>query len=124
MSTKVVLAETPLTLASAKEALEKAIQEKQPLNLWVNKHGDLIGVTFEHAGSDEAACIRLTQDAPLGPSFPVCIVVRGRLLTNDGDPMSIADLPKAIKAAEAERVRFYTEREKEFGPSAWPHGAA
>ena len=109
MSTKLVLETTSLTPEAAKEALEKAMQEKKPLNLWINKYGEVFGTSLQQAGTDEAIFIRLAEESD-NPSFPVCVAVRGRLLTNDGDPMSIADLPKAIKAAE-ERVRFYTERE-------------
>jgi hypothetical protein len=119
MSTQLVLAETPLTPEAAKEALEKAIEEKKPLNLWINKYGKVVGATLQQPEkTEEATFIRLAEEAPSIPSFPVCVAVRGRLLTNEGDPMVIADLPKAIKAAESERARFYTEREKEFGPSA------
>ena len=75
------------------------MQEKQPLNLWINQYSEVVGAAFQAA---EGAQI----EAPSGPSFSVCVALRGRLLTNDGDPMSIADLPKTIKAAEAERVRF------------------
>lgn len=110
MSTKFVLKTTSLTSESAKEALEKAMLEQKPLNLWINKYGEVVGTTLQQAGTDEAIFIRRTEESD-NPSFPVCVAVRGRLLTKDGEPMSIADLPKAIKAAQ-ERVRFYTEREK------------
>ena len=120
MSTKLVLETTPLTPESAKEALENAMQEAKPLNLWINKYGEVVGTTLQQAGTDEATFIRLAEESN-NPSFPVCVAVRGRLLTNEGKPISIADLPKAIKAAEAKRVRFHTEREKEFARARGRH---
>lgn len=121
MSMKLTLRSKTLTPETAQDALLKAILEKKPLSLWVSKNGDVVGITLQEAAGDEAVALTDEADTPL---FPVCAAIRGRLTGNDGDPMLMADLPKAIKAAEAERIRFYTEREKEFGPSAWPHRAA
>jgi hypothetical protein len=108
--------------ANAKETLEKAIREKRPAGLWLDKHGEQVTVTFAPQHPDEGDVSVRLQEAMSVPSFPIAVAVRGRLFSNDGDPMSIDDLPEAIKAAEDERTRFYTEREKEFGPSAWPSG--
>jgi hypothetical protein len=123
---KFTTVETPIG-AHAKEALEKAISERKPVGLWLNKYGEQITVTLDPGESDESDVIDLGLEMSgskmSGPSFPVCIAIRGRLVSDDGDPMSIADLGRAIKAAEAERIRFYTERAEAFGPSAWPGGS-
>ena len=68
--------------------------------------------------------IRLTESDE--PSFPVCVVVRG-CSPMTASPFWIADLPKAIKLVEAERVGFYTGCEKEFAQARGrtePHGAS
>lgn len=113
----------PGSQAKVKEALEKAITEKKAVNLWLDMRGELVTMTFEpQSGGGDV--FLAAQESTSAPSFPVCIAVRGRLLNQDGNPMSIEDLAKAIKAAEAKRDRFYTEREKRFGPSASPDKAA
>lgn len=39
---------------------------------------------------------------------------------SSGDSVTVDDLPRLIQDAEDERVRFYKEREQEYGESAWP----
>jgi hypothetical protein len=39
---------------------------------------------------------------------------------NDGQQLDFDTLPVAFKDAEDDRVRFYSEREQEYGASAWP----
>jgi hypothetical protein len=106
-----------------KEMLEKAIREGKTVGLWLDKYGEPVTVTLVPRSDHDDDVIRFHEEMSV-PSWPICIAVRGRLLDNDGHPMLIGDLPKAIRAAERERTRFYTEREKEFGPSAWPRSAA
>jgi hypothetical protein len=115
---------TSIAHPDAKKPIEYAFKKKAVLRLAVDRYGDLAGWLLEKEDMDEADVERM-QDALLGnePCFDVCWVRGSELLTDDFSPMSIDDLPKAIAAAKAERIRFYTEREKEFGPSAWPEGS-
>lgn len=105
---------------NAKKLLEEAIANKTPLALFLNKYGEQITVGL--APSDpESDAFRLIEEMGLfSPSFQICTAIDGFLTNWDGDPISIEDLPKAIKAAEDERNRFYTEKEKQFGARAWP----
>lgn len=119
MSTKLNLILDEMTLpsaTSARTALETAMRDKQPLSLWLDKHGNLVALRFTDGDVAESPSSK--------PAFPVCIAIKGRLLDNDGNPMSLNLLSKAVKTAEAERTRFYTEQENRFGPSAWPRNEA
>jgi hypothetical protein len=108
--------------SEANELLKRAITNKTPAALYLNKHGEQATVEIERDNSEEDA-FRLSQGMD-SPSFEVCMALDGRLTDRSGDAISINELPRAIKDAQAERIRFYTEREKEFGPSAWPGGRA
>jgi hypothetical protein len=104
---------------NAKEVLEKAIRERKPVGLWLDQHGRQVTFTFARSGDSDNDAISLHEEMNV-LSFPICVAVRGRLLDNDGDPISLDDLPRTIEAAEDKRTRFYTEGEMEFGRSAWP----
>lgn len=110
---------------AAKTHVEAALRDKVVLRLAVDRYGEMEGWRLLKEEMDERDINRM-QDALLGhePNFDVCWVRDGKLerAYND-DPMPLDDLPKAIAEAKAERIRFYTEREKEFGPSAWPGGS-
>lgn len=105
---------------NAKKLLERAITQRTPLILFIDKYGEQVAVGL--APSDpESDAFRLIDELSLfSPSFQICTTIDGFLTNWDGDPISIEDLPKAIKAAEDERNRFYTEKEKQFGARAWP----
>lgn len=110
--------------AAAKARIGEALHLKFVQRLAVDRYGELEGWRLLKEEMDEGDIERM-QDALLGhePNFDVCWVRQGELTTAYDEPMSLDDLPKAIAGAKAERIRFYTEREKEFGPSAWPGGS-
>ncbi len=104
----------------AKKLLEKAIANKTPLALFLDKYGEQVTVGLAPR-NPESDAFRLIEEMGLfSPSFQICTAIDGFLTNCDGYPISIEDLPKAIKAADDERNRFYTEKEKQFGASAWP----
>lgn len=132
MSTSATTPTTPTTLSkpkkrketkldvNARKLVEKAITQRTPLALFLDKYGKQVTVGL--APSDpESDAFRLIEELSLfSPSFQICTAIDGYLTNWDGFPISIEDLPKAIWAAEDERNRFYTEKEKQFGASAWP----
>ena len=125
--TKWILPTKLLGLKSMSERNSKGRSAgRKPFALFLSKYGEQETGIFDEPDDaeldetdqffDEAMC------RPK-PSFDVCTVREGRLIDNFGNPISLDDLPRLIKEAEDERVRFYREREKEFGPSAWPRGS-
>ena len=105
---------------NAKELLEKAIANKTPLALFLDKYGEQVTVGLVPHDPDSDAFRLIEEMGLFSPSFQICTAIDGMITNGDGYPISIGDLPKAIKAAEDERNRFYTEKEKQFGASAWP----
>jgi hypothetical protein len=103
-----------------RKPLERAVTERKLCGLWVNKYGQLVTISLEPR-QDEDDLLRLMEEVST-PSFPVASAARGRLIDKDGNLVELDDLPRLIKDAKAERIRFYTEREKESGLSAWPGG--
>ena len=105
---------------NSKELLEKALTHRTPLALFLDSCGEQL--TVGPAPSDtESDAFRLDEAMTrFSPSFQICTAINGVLTNRGGDPISIDDLPNAIKDAEEERIRFYTEKEEDFGPSAWP----
>jgi len=111
--------ETKLTI-NAQKRLEKAIANKTPLAVFFDRYGEQVTVGLVPS-DPESDAFRLIEEMGLfSPSFQICTAIDGDLTNCDGGPISIEDLPKAIKTAEDERTRFYTEREETFGASAWP----
>jgi hypothetical protein len=95
--------------ANAKRLLKKALAQKTPMGLFLNRYGEQKMVILDENREGLAT---------LGsPSFQICMVLNGILTDNSGDPIHIDALPEAIRGAEEERIRFYNERE-----SAWPSG--
>jgi hypothetical protein len=114
--------------AKAKSELEKAILNRTPCEFFINRYGEQETLDVGRNPDPELDlddAERLGEEFALyAPTFGVCCALKGELLGTDGNPVSFDDLPRLIEEAEDERVRFYSEREKEFGPSAWPGGRA
>ena len=103
--------------------VEKYVETKEPLMLFVDRHGGVDGVSLRHGQFDNETDVfqRLLEMANhAGPYFEICTVINGVIQDQAGDMISTDDLPALLKNAEAERVRFYSEREQVYGASAWP----
>ena len=103
--------------------VERYVETKQPLMLFVDRYGDIDGVTLRHGQFDNEnhAFEELLEIAGhSGPYFQICTVINGVIQDQAGDLISTDDLPALLKNAEAERIRFYSEREQVYGESAWP----
>jgi hypothetical protein len=118
------------TEPEVREQIEKAILNRTPFELFLNSYGEqeTLDLGPRDPDEDEEAddAERLLREKYPGtgrPSFDVCAVIEGRLIDPTGKSISLDDLPNLHREAEDERVRFYTERAKEFGPFAWPGGA-
>src|ERR1039458_2044542 len=132
MSTSATTPTTPTTLSkpkkrketkldvNARKLLEKAITQRTPLVLFLDKYGEQVTVGLAPHDPESDAFRLIEQMSLFSPSFQICSSIDGFLTDRDGYPISIEDLPNAIKAAEDERTRFYTEKEKQFGARAWP----
>jgi hypothetical protein len=105
---------------SCKATIEELIRKQLSGVFFLDNRGSQM---FEEVGggNDEAVVFAITETLSHGgsPRFEVCYVLDGRL-RHDGGVITMDDLPSLIEAAESERVRFYTEREAEYGESAWP----
>lgn len=116
-------------LEIALRMIEQHIDSNEPLLLFINRNGDLDRVTvssekFSDEDDISAVFYELTESATSDrPHFPICTVVNGLIQDNGGQVISLEHLPEAIVEAEQERIRFYSEREAEYGASAWPVGA-
>ena len=111
-------------MKSIQERVEKAINGHEAVLLFVDRRGDVdaVGVR-DGVGDQDSVFFELAENAQSqGTYFPICTVVNGVIQDNSGDIVDIDELPGALKDAEAERVRFYSEREQEYGESAWPIG--
>ena len=85
--------------------------------------GIIDGVTLRHGQLDSETDVfqQLLEIAGHSrPYFEVCTVINGVIQDQAGDIISTDDLPALLKNAEAERIRFYSEREQVYGESAWP----
>ena len=118
------------TEPEVREQVEKAILNRTPFEVFLNNYGEqeTLDLGPRDADEDEEAddAERLLREMCPGtsrPTFDVCAVIDGRLVDPAGSSISLDDLPRLIKEVEDERVRFYSEREKRFGPSAWPGGS-
>lgn len=132
MSTSETTPTTPTTLskpkkhqetkvdANARKLLEKAITQRTPLVLFIDRYGEQVTVGLAPSDPESDAFRLIEELSQFSPSFQICTAIDGFLTNWDGCPISIEDLPEAIRAAEDERTRFYTEREKQFGARAWP----
>ena len=103
------------------EAVERALQGQVNVTLFLDRYGVECPISLTNH-KDEEDSLRLTE-ARYSPSFEICCVLDGILMSPDGTPIEIESIPFFIKQAEAERIRFYTEREQSFGASAWPGGS-
>ena len=98
--------------------LRSALAGKLNMIFFLDRHGEQTSVILPNNKSDgDALCL---IEATFSPSFEICCILDGNLITNDGDPATLNEVPALIASAAAERVRFYTEREEEYGESAWP----
>jgi hypothetical protein len=102
-----------------------AVDTKQPSLFFIDRQGNIDRVSlcpdrFEGTAVEDIH-ITLLEAAGCGrPCFPICTVVNGVLQDRSGDTIETEDLPALLKDAEDERIRFYSERAKEYGESAWP----
>jgi hypothetical protein len=111
------------------DVVKTHIETKQPLLLFINRTGDIDSVTVPTTERDEygdEVMIELATRAGR-PHFEICTVIDGAA-SAIGNFISLDNLPtglaEAVANAEAERVRFYSERAEEYGEDAWPKAAA
>jgi hypothetical protein len=102
-------------------AVAKAIKRGTALDVFITSTGELFGVSLTKRKPTEEDFRYLEEEKQMVTkmTFGVCRVRNGKL-ERSGEPLKLASLPKAIEEAQAERIHFYTEREKGNGPRAWP----
>lgn len=108
--------------------VSRHVESKKPLLMFVDRHGDVDGVTLDRDEIDQqdldeqGVYFRLMEEATFSrkPYFQICTVVGGVIRDQGGDAIELDDLPAALNTAEKERIRFYTEREEMYGAGAWP----
>ena len=105
--------------------VEKHVKTKKPLLLFVDRYGDVDGVTTKDHDSDledrSDVIMELLDSANnAGPYFQICTVVEGVIQTPNGDIILIDDLPAALADAQSDRKRFYDERAEVYGDNAYP----
>ena len=94
------------------EHLTRAITEKTPMILYVERDGSLVRDTFA-ATTPEEDTFRLIERMTFDrPSFQICTVVDGQLIDWQYEEMTIADLSRVVKEAEDNRTDYF-ERAKE-----------
>ena len=120
-----------VALANVKNYIESAV-ENQSYIIFLNREEEIDCVSEQvngDADDDDYSDMwwNLQEEARVrsgGPYFeilsfsPTC-----GLLHHNGQPLNAFnddELLDAISQAEEERIRFYQEREAEFGPTAWP----
>ena len=106
------------------DLVAKHVESKLPLLVFLDRNGEVDSATLNQDELDfdtdniswrlhkEAGCLSY-------PYFEICSVLDG-VIWSGGDEITIDELPLAVKEAEAERERFYVEREQEYGASVWP----
>lgn len=110
-------------------AVQNAIQTKTTTMFFVDRHGEIdqVTVTGRSAQEDEWPLHLIARIST--PYFEICTVGpdgNGKIKLFEGvisRDISVNDLLEAEQAAQAERVRFYSERAEQYGDSAWPKGA-
>jgi hypothetical protein len=114
VTTAVQLKIDPSTLNSA--LVEKTVN----LVVLLDKYGEQVAISLANH-KDEGDSLRLMEaKEAFMPNFEVFCVLDGVLMSNDGDHITLEQIPALLAEAEAERIRFYTERAAVYGPSAWP----
>ncbi len=107
--------------------VERYVDMKEPAMLFINRQGDIDSVSLrpgQHDSDDDGRDIvmELLEHAGCSrPYFQICTVIDGVIQDQEGDVITIDDLQAAVRSAEQERIRFYSEREEIYGESAWPH---
>lgn len=114
-------------MSSLVPMVEKALETGIPELFFVDSRGDLDSVALkDHSRAIETIVLELNEQAKTAcgsaPCFEICTVIDGEVMTKDAEDLALDELPEALSDARAERVRFYLEREKEFGEDAWPAG--
>lgn len=111
-----------MKIEDLKRRVETAVQERNKASMmFVNRYGDVNEVSASNAPTEiQTVFEQLLEKVDYCPYFIICTVVDGVIDNQIGDVISIDDLPIALKEAQDERIRFYSEREKEYGESAWP----
>lgn len=112
------------------EAVQQALGSGKPTIFFVNRLGENDSLSLrEDYTSDEDIFVALQVQARYGgPYFEICSVVNGKvqasLIATSDIGLDEEKLTRAVKAAQEERTRFYTEREERFGKAAWPRRIA
>jgi hypothetical protein len=102
--------------------IERAVSGNDATLFFLDRHGDFDAVAIREGLYDEDSVYSelLTEANHQRPCFQICTVVNGVALDNSGEPFDFDDVPVAVKDAEDERIRFYSEREQVYGVNAWP----
>lgn len=111
-------------LKAVQAEINKALDDKGSIHrIYLNRFGEVERCRHEIEDVDEPDYVALQSEAPT-PNFEICTVcVGGTIMDNLSDEIELGDndsLQAALDIAISERKRFYTERELEYGPSAWP----
>jgi hypothetical protein len=94
------------------EYLAKAVDEKQPIILYLDRDGYIVRQGFA-ATNPEEDTLRLTEFRSTDrPSFEICTAIDGRLTDWQGEEMTIADLSRVVKEAEDNRVDYFERAEE------------
>jgi hypothetical protein len=110
-----------------KAQIEECNRSGEPTMFFVTKRGDVDAVSLRKEDAENEEVFAHLHEQAETPHFEICTVIKGAvqgdLLDCDASRLNEEELEEAITSAEDERIRFYTEREKEFGESAWPNGS-
>ena len=99
----------------------KALMQKKGSGLvFLDREGDLVvlPVTLKTLHDAEA----LERAKSTVPTFEVCVIERGQVMTNDFTPTDLDKMPDLIEDAKSAWKYFYSERVKQYGREALPVG--
>ena len=111
-------------LEAVQAEINKALKDRGSIHLiYLSRFGEVDRCSRDIDDVDEPDYAALAEEA-LTPYFELCTIgVGGTIINTLGREIELGDadaLQDALDSAIAERTRFYTEREKVYGASAWP----